>query len=744
MKPPRIPPPEAHPSSELLLAVLDQAPEAVLLADQGGRLRYVNPAACALLGRSAEDLKAGGLQLLRPELPFAAWVTPTVETHLITPDGRRVPVEILRREVGAGEERLLALRIRDLRERRAVEAALHRSESRYALAFNASPDAIVLSSLEDGAYLEVNEGFERLLGWKRSEAVGRTPAELGVWDTPEERRRLGALLREKGEFDGALFTYRSRDGRILRGLTSARMVSLEGLPSVLTVTRDVTAQMEAQRTVGNLTDLLSAITASVPAFIALLDREGRFRFLNRVPAGGSMEESLGRDFLEILGPEVREAAALALARVLMGSEREEFEGWALGGSQEPRWYRHVMGPMAENGKVAGAVLASMDETQAHRMEEALRQSQKLEGLGVLAGGIAHDFNNLLTAIMGNLNLAQLKLPEGSPALTHLEAVENTVLKASGLTRQMLAYSGKGRFKVKPQNLSVLVRDIEHLMRATVSGRGALELDLAGELPSVEGDAAQIQQVVMNLVTNAAEAFGDRPGTLRVATARVDLDEDRLRREFPAQSLDPGPHVMLEVEDTGQGMAPEVLARIFDPFFSTKVRGRGLGLSALMGILRGHRAGIRVRSAPGQGSLFQVLFPATDAPALAAPGAVPVPEAALRGRVLLVDDEPVILDSMGAALENMGFEVVPAHDGVEALERFQEGRPDLVIMDLTMPRMDGATAFGRMQELDPRVPVILSSGYDRQALEGARPAAFVQKPYRFQELKDLVREVMAAR
>jgi CheY-like chemotaxis protein len=378
------------------------------------------------------------------------------------------------------------------------------------------------------------------------------------------------------------------------------------------------------------------------------------------------------------------------------------------------------------------------------MEEALRQSQKLEGLGVLAGGIAHDFNNLLTAIMGNLNLAQLKLPEGSPALTHLEAVENTVLKASGLTRQMLAYSGKGRFKVKPQNLSVLVRDIEHLMRATVSGRGALELDLAGELPSVEGDAAQIQQVVMNLVTNAAEAFGDRPGTLRVATARVDLDEDRLRREFPAQSLDPGPHVMLEVEDTGQGMAPEVLARIFDPFFSTKVRGRGLGLSALMGILRGHRAGIRVRSAPGQGSLFQVLFPATDAPALAAPGAVPVPEAALRGRVLLVDDEPVILDSMGAALENMGFEVVPAHDGVEALERFQEGRPDLVIMDLTMPRMDGATAFGRMQELDPRVPVILSSGYDRQALEGARPAAFVQKPYRFQELKDLVREVMAAR
>ena len=287
----------------------------------------------------------------------------------------------------------------------------------------------------------------------------------------------------------------------------------------------------------------------------------------------------------------------------------------------------------------------------------------------------------------------------------------------------------------------MVNEMVHLLKVSIPKKATLAIQLAGNLPAIEGDAAQIQQVIMNLVTNASDALGDREGVIRVVTRSEHLDEERIRVDFPAQALEPGPFVVLEVEDTGNGMSPGVMARIFDPFFTTKIKGRGLGLSAMLGILRGHKAGILIRSREGVGSLFQIHFPASRKAVAPRPDVPAEPGGTFSGRLLLVDDEVIILDSIGAALETLGFEVILARDGVEALERFEQDRPDLVLMDLTMPRMDGATAFTRMHASRPEIPVILSSGYDRQALEGVRPAAFVQKPYRLKELKKLLAEVL---
>ena len=389
------------------------------------------------------------------------------------------------------------------------------------------------------------------------------------------------------------------------------------------------------------------------------------------------------------------------------------------------------------------------ELERLELERQMQHAQKLESLGVLAGGIAHDFNNLLTAMLGHMNVAQLKLAPESPAIPHLESLERIIHRASDLTRQMLAYSGKGRFVVRPYDLNHVVREMAHLLEVSISKKIALRFNLAEPLPLVEADAAQIQQVIMNLVTNASDAIGDREGTIRLSTAVAALDRHYLDQVFHGQNLAPGDYVTLEVADTGCGMGTEVQARIFEPFFTTKVMGRGLGLSATMGILKGHRAGMKIYSEEGRGTTFRLLFPTTgglatgEAPQSAA--LVPRREAT----VLLVDDEQIILEAAGAALESIGLKVITACDGREAVRIFQDNATiDLVIMDLTMPHMDGREAFQHLRRLRPGIPVILSSGYNEQEsiqeFLGRGLAGFLQKPYTLRALEQIVQQALARR
>jgi signal transduction histidine kinase/CheY-like chemotaxis protein/ABC-type amino acid transport substrate-binding protein len=390
------------------------------------------------------------------------------------------------------------------------------------------------------------------------------------------------------------------------------------------------------------------------------------------------------------------------------------------------------------------------EQERLELERQVQHAQKLESLGVLAGGIAHDFNNLLTAMLGHMNVAQLKLAPESPAIPHLESLERIIHRASDLTRQMLAYSGKGRFVVRPYDLNQVVREMTHLLEVSISKKIALRFHLAESLPPVQADAAQIQQVIMNLVTNASDAIGDREGTIRLATSLAELDRRYLDQLYQGQDLAPGSYVALEVSDTGCGMSQEVQGRIFEPFFTTKVTGRGLGLSATLGILKGHHAGIRIYSEAGRGTTFRLLFPACPT----CSGEAPPQEAARTprqiGTVLLVDDEQMIREAAGAALESLGLQVVTAVDGLDAVEVFtrQKDSIDLVLMDLTMPHMDGREAFQHLRRIRPDIPVILSSGYNEQEsiqqFLGRGLAGFLQKPYTLQALERTVQEALARR
>lgn len=402
----------------------------------------------------------------------------------------------------------------------------------------------------------------------------------------------------------------------------------------------------------------------------------------------------------------------------------------------------------EHGNPRGAVAVLSDITELKRAETRLRESQKLESLGMLAGGVAHDFNNLLVGVIGNASLAQEWLPEGNPAAELLEGVIKSGEQAAHLTRQMLAYSGKGKFVVEPLDLSALIPEMSGLVRPSISKKIPLHLDLAPDLPPIEADRGQVQQVFMNLALNAAEAIGSHDGVISVRTGVEDVDERYLRLHPAVATLRPGKHVCLEVRDTGCGMDEATMAKIFDPFYTTKFLGRGLGLAAVAGILRGHKGAIGVTSAPGKGSCFTVLFPA----AAHAGGERPAPagDPALQGAgtVLVVDDESVVRETAKRALERHGYTVLLAESGLAAIDVFRRhpGEIALVVLDLSMPLMSGEETLPELRMIRPHAKVVVSSGYseaETMALfKGQKVSGFIQKPYTSKGLAEKVKAWIA--
>ncbi len=392
------------------------------------------------------------------------------------------------------------------------------------------------------------------------------------------------------------------------------------------------------------------------------------------------------------------------------------------------------------------------EEERRRLDQQMQQTQKLESLGILAGGIAHDFNNLLVAILGNAGLALLELPPESPARQTVQAIETAAQRAADLTRQMLAYSGKGKFVIEPLNLSRVVEEMAHLLEVSVSKRAVLKYHFAPNLPLIEADATQVRQVIMNLITNASDAIGDRSGVISISTGMQYADRAYLRESYLDTDLPEGDYVYIEVADTGQGMDEATRARIFDPFFTTKFTGRGLGLAAVLGIVRGHRAAIKLYSEPGRGTTFKVLFPvarnAAGRPPQPELPPTPDPASSPRGTVLVVDDDETVRTVTRRILERSGFTVLLAAHGVEALQVYRT-TPGiaLVILDMTMPHMDGEECFRELRHLDPTVRVLLTSGYNEQdatdRFVGKGLAGFIQKPYRPADLLSKVEEVLTS-
>lgn len=393
------------------------------------------------------------------------------------------------------------------------------------------------------------------------------------------------------------------------------------------------------------------------------------------------------------------------------------------------------------------------EARRLRIEAKMIETAKLESLGVLAGGIAHDFNNLLTGILGSASLAGLELDRigDHPSLRQgIRLIEEAAQRAGDLCKQLLAYSGKGKFVVESLNLSLLVEQTIELIKTSVGRHVELEFRLDRDVPTVVMDATQIRQVVMNLVINASEAIGDRAGRIRVSTGVRAVDAETLRSAFGALGAGEGSYVFLEVSDSGCGIAPEDTAKIFEPFYTTKFTGRGLGLSAVVGIIRGHRGAIRVNSQVGQGTIFEVLLPPSGRslePASTAPPSAPAPWKA-SGVVLVVDDERAVRLAAGRMLETIGFEVVVAMDGVEAVEIFERdpGRFAVVLLDLTMPRRNGEETFAELRRIRPDIRVVLMSGFNQDEATSRFVAddlaGFVAKPFTAAVLSGALRRAMS--
>jgi PAS domain S-box-containing protein len=484
--------------------------------------------------------------------------------------------------------------------------------------------------------------------------------------------------------------------------------------------------------------------------IILLDPDGRVQRWSRGAErlfGYAAHEVEGTLAHRIFVPPDRQAGVPEVELQTAAEQgRAEDERWHLRKDGSRFWASGVMIALRENGTLRGFAKVVRDFTERRRLEEAVRQTQKLESIGVLAAGVAHDFNNVLTAILGNITLVRRRLSRQGEGQSDqlLAAAERAAQRASGLVRQLLNYAGKGRREMQEVNIGQVIGDALAIVRASVSKRIIIHEDVPETPPSIQADVTQLQQLVLNLMLNAAEAIGDQHGEVWVKLRVRDISQAELAERYAGFSLPTRPYTELQVRDTGSGMDERTLQQIFDPFFTTKFMGRGLGLAAALGIVRAHGGGIAVESAPGRGSTFTVLLPAEQDSAAPMTVSDAITESARgEGLVLVVDDEVAIRSLIQHTLEELGYTVISAEHGVQALELFDRSAKEivLVLLDLNMPVLDGGETASAMQLRNPRVPILIMSGLaDHAALRRlgeSRIAGFVPKPFAPDQLAQAV-------
>jgi PAS domain S-box-containing protein len=618
-------------------------------------------------------------------------------------------------------------------------------------------DAVIVTDTE-GAVTLMNRVACSLTGWDEASARGRPLREVfhivNEYTGAEVENPVARVVREgviAGLANHTILV--ARDGRQIPIDDSAAPVRQEGqVVGAVLVFRDITARREAEK---NAAYLAAIVENSGDAIIGK-SLEGIIQSWNKGAEqvfGYRAEEIIGHSINELIPEDRRHEESAILERLRAGERVDHFETVRVRKDGTQVDVSLTISPIRDReGRIIGASKMARDISEQRRNAAAMQETQKLESLGVLAGGIAHDFNNLLTGILGNASLALSELEPGSPLKERMRDVIDASEKAAALTRQMLAYSGKGRFFVERINLTAQIREVVPLIKASVPSTVELRFDLDDQLPAIEADSAQMQQLIMNVIINGAEAIPEgRPGTVTITTHRweVDLRYIRTHQACRGGTLRPGQYVVFKVADTGSGMDKATIDRIFDPFFTTKFTGRGLGLAAVLGIVRGNDGCIQVASAPGDGTVFRVLFPVTELP----PGPEPPGEEkktgdmAACGTILVVDDEKVVRNTAQQSLERYGCEVLLAENGALGLETFrrESNRIRCVVLDMTMPVMSGEETLARMKSMRADIPVILSSGYSEaeatQRFAGKGLAGFLQKPYKAEDLARIVKGVL---
>jgi len=394
---------------------------------------------------------------------------------------------------------------------------------------------------------------------------------------------------------------------------------------------------------------------------------------------------------------------------------------------------NTVAPFRVNGEIVAAIGTLIDVTATRAFERRMVDAQRAESLGVLAGGLAHDFNNLLVAILGNADLALRDISPGTPGRAALENIRNASLRAAELTDQLLAYAGRGSVSSERVVPKPLVEELLRISSPQTATNVAIEVDIAPTL-AIRGDAAQVRQVVMNLIANARDALGDRGGHIRITATHVVLDGSADPDDIVTPSA--GAYVSFDVTDDGPGMDVETRRRIFDPFFTTKPTGHGLGLAAVLGIVRAHGGGLRVRSSPGSGATFEVIWPATSTPA-----SVPAVQSPTKA-ILVVDDEDLVRDVVVRMIEDLGYAAIPAPDGIVALDLAAKHDVHAALVDLTMPRMSGAELVAQLRARYPAMKIVLCTGYDRDRKGPVVADAYLPKPFRMEALEAILAKLVS--
>ena len=486
---------------------------------------------------------------------------------------------------------------------------------------------------------------------------------------------------------------------------------------------------------------------SVCMFLIDVTPDGRFRYAGFNPAE---EEALGLSTEQVTGKFVEEVFAQDLAQKLTRNYRLCLEaGKPITYDDElnlPAGRRHFHSnliPLTDSaGRIHRLVGACIDTTDLKRTQEEALSRQKLESLGVLAAGIAHDFNNLLGSILAEAELAEVELAAGEAPRREIQAIQSVATRAGEIVRELMTYAGQGSTTLEPTDLSLLVQEMLELLKISVSKNATFRIDLPNNLPAVQANPVQLRQVIMNLITNASEALGNTEGVISISVTTVTDPNpmaDRLLTPARADCL------RLAISDTGSGMTQDILGKIFDPFYTTKFSGRGLGLAAVQGIIRSHNGTITVTSVPGQGSQFEILLPCTPQP-LPDPAHRDATSAnddigSLSGTVLVIEDEDVLRQAVATILRKRGLHVIEAGDGATGTELFRNNQTmiDAILLDMTLPIVTGPEVFEAICHVRPDVKVILTSAYGPDSFGGKQtPWAYIRKPYRTSELIELLR------